>query len=55
MQSHDQARLTFEECSAKAAECRAMAEQAWQDGHRVMLEHIAETWERISAEMKILH
>ena len=41
--------LTIEECRAKAAECRAMARDAVQADHRVMLLHIAETWERISA------
>lgn len=39
--------LTTDECRTKAEECRAMAEQAIQADHRVMLLHIAETWERI--------
>ena len=44
--------LSPEECAAKAAECRAMAQRAVLEAHRIMLEHVAETWERICAEIK---
>jgi hypothetical protein len=43
--------LTIDECRTKAKECREMAEHAEAD-HRVMLLHIAETWERICAEVR---
>ena len=45
-------RLTLEECHAKIAECRDMARRADAQSHRVMLEHMAETWERICEDMK---
>ena len=32
-----------------------MAKRAAEAGHRIMLEHIAETWERICANMPTLH
>jgi hypothetical protein len=48
-------RLTIEECHAKAAECRDMAKRAIKPEHRVMLDHMAETWERICADMKALN
>ena len=41
-------RLTAAEARAKAAECRELAQQANYPEHRLMLEHIAETWERIA-------
>jgi len=41
-------RLSQELCAQKAAECRRLAEQASKQSHRIMLESIAETWERIS-------
>ena len=44
--------LTLEECHGKAGECRAMAKRADNPSHRIMLEHMAETWERICAELK---
>ena len=45
-------RLTIEECHAKIAECREMAQRARRPEHRVMLEHMAETWERICADLE---
>ena len=45
-------KLTTEECRTKAAECRAIARDTAQQDQRVMLLHIAETWERICAEIK---
>jgi hypothetical protein len=41
-------RLTPAEAKAKAAECRAMAKAALDKSHRIMLESIAQTWERIA-------
>jgi hypothetical protein len=45
-------RLTIEECRAKAAECRDIARRAAKSDHRTMLEHMAETWERIGEDIK---
>ena len=44
--------LTIEECHAKAEECRDLAKRAARPQHRIMLEHMAETWDRICAELK---
>jgi hypothetical protein len=44
-------RLTVEECHAKVAECRGMARRAHIKEHKVMLDHMAETWERICADL----
>ncbi|HZP68857.1 MAG TPA: hypothetical protein VFB29_02835 [Pseudolabrys sp.] len=41
-------RLSKELCLEKASECRALAMTATQRQHRVMLEHIASTWDRIA-------
>ena len=41
-------RLTPTEARAKARECREMAKVAHDQAHRVMLNHIAETWDRIA-------
>jgi hypothetical protein len=40
-----------EECHAKVGECREMAKRASNPSHRIMLEHMAETWERICVEL----
>jgi hypothetical protein len=32
-----------------------MAKRTFRSNHRMMLEHIAETWERICAAMESLH
>lgn len=40
------------EANFKAHECRELAKRAKSDSHRVMLEHMAETWDRISNELK---
>ena len=45
-------RLTLEECHAKVSECREMARRAYISEHRVMLEHMAQTWERICEDLK---
>jgi hypothetical protein len=41
-------RLTADEAKAKITECRELAKRATRPEHRVMLEHMAETWERIA-------
>ena len=41
-------RLNAETCRAKAEECRMLADQHSNQAHRVMLMHMAETWERIA-------
>ena len=43
--------LRIETCHAKAAECRLMAKLAKVESHAIMLEHMAQTWERIAAEL----
>jgi hypothetical protein len=43
--------LSTIEAQFKAHECRELATRATQDRHRVMLEHMAETWERIAQEI----
>jgi hypothetical protein len=44
--------LTFEECHARSWNAVVMAKRAVIPEHRVMLEHMAEAWERICADMK---
>jgi hypothetical protein len=41
-------RLTADLCQIKAREALALAQQAASQSHRIMLEHIAETWYRIA-------
>jgi hypothetical protein len=41
-------RLTAEEAKAKVTECREMAARAIYPEHRIMLEHMAQTWDRIA-------
>jgi hypothetical protein len=45
-------RLSKEQYVAKAKECRDLARTAAQTQHRVMLNHIAETWERLAETAK---
>ena len=44
-------RLNSEEATFKAFECREMAKRAITPEHRAMLEHMAETWNRIAADI----
>jgi hypothetical protein len=44
-------RLTAEEARQKVVECREMAMRARYPEHRLMLEHMAETWERIARSL----
>jgi hypothetical protein len=44
-------RLTPEQARQRAAECRLLAKHAIQPSHRIILDHMAETWERIAGEV----
>ncbi len=44
--------LTKEACQEQATNCRTVAEQVMTPAHRVMLEHIADTWDRIAADIR---
>jgi hypothetical protein len=50
-----QKRLTAEEALTKASECRDMAKIARNPEHRIMLEHRAQTWDRIAQGLKDGH
>jgi hypothetical protein len=41
-------RLTPTDAKAKAEECRTLAKVVLDQSHRIMLESIAQTWERIA-------
>jgi hypothetical protein len=43
--------LSAEQCTAKAVECRELAKTANRQEHRIMLEHMADTWERVAADI----
>ena len=43
--------LTANEARAKAQECRDLAKRAKLADHRIMLEHMAETWDRIATTL----
>ena len=43
--------LTLEEAKFKAHECRELAKRAANPAHTVMLDHMAETWDRIAGDM----
>jgi len=47
----DTTHLTSAQAIAKAVECRRMATHAENDSHRVMLQHMADTWERIAQDL----
>jgi hypothetical protein len=44
--------LSEDLCLNKADETRAMAKAAKLEPHRIMLTHIAETWDRIAESLK---
>jgi hypothetical protein len=44
-------RISRKECAEKAAESRGLAEHVSNSSQRVMLEHIADTWDRIAASL----
>ena len=45
-------RLTLEEARFKVIECRDLAKRAFNPEHRIMLDHMAETWERIACTLE---
>ncbi len=51
MASDQTKRLSADDAKAKAAECRGMAMRASRRDHQIMLHHMAETWERIAADV----
>lgn len=46
--------MRIEACRAKAAECREMAELTGIVSHQIMLRHMADTWNRIAADIEWL-
>jgi hypothetical protein len=48
-------RLSPKEAKAKVVECREMAARAKFPEHRLMLEHMAATWERIARTLEADH
>jgi len=44
-------RLTANACRNQAVNCRHAAKDTMTAAHRVMLEHIADTWERIASDI----
>ena len=45
-------RLNRLDCIERAEECRRMAFRSRLGSHIIMLNHIAETWERLAAEIE---
>jgi hypothetical protein len=48
-------RLTPEQCHQRAEKCRRLAKMAEVERHQIMLNHMAETWERLATEMRRQH
>ena len=44
-------RLTADACRQQAVNCRVVARDTMTASHRIMLEHIADTWERIAVDI----
>ena len=51
MAQASKATLTMKDCQEQAANCRKAAMQVMTAAHRIMLEHIADTWDRIAADI----
>jgi hypothetical protein len=47
--------INVEEARAKAAQCRVDAKRVTRPEHKTMLEHMAETWERIAKSLQNGH
>jgi hypothetical protein len=45
-------KLTPRLCNNRAAEARVMKDQADSEPAKVMLEHVAETWDRLAKRLK---
>ena len=43
--------LTAKSTREQAASCRKLAKNVMTPAHRVMLEHVADTWDRIGADI----
>jgi hypothetical protein len=43
--------LSAQSCRQQAVNCRETAEATMTPPHRIMLEHIADTWERIASDI----
>jgi hypothetical protein len=48
----DKSELTIEQCATQASQCRELGRQTMSPPHRIMLEHIARTWERIGIDIQ---
>lgn len=44
-------KLTIEQCADQASQCRELALQLMSPPHRITLEHIADTWDRIARDI----
>jgi ActR/RegA family two-component response regulator len=44
-------KLDAKACRGQAVACRVVAQKTMTSAHRIMLEHIAETWLRIGADI----
>ena len=55
MVSQPSLRLSADDCQKKADDCRALAKNAIDPTHKIMLGHEAETWDRIAADMAKRH
>jgi hypothetical protein len=51
MAQASKATLTMKDCQEQAANCRKVAVQVMTPAHQIMLEHIADTWDRIAADI----
>ena len=49
----DAPELTPEVCRQQAIECQRLAASTMSTPHRVMLDHIAQTWLRVVSEIEI--
>ena len=45
-------RVDADECQKNADECRALARAVKDPSHRTMLEHMANTWERLARSFR---
>ena len=54
MADTEQGRLTRDQCLSKAQRCRELAKAGTLPAHAHMLEEIAETWEQMAIDFRIL-
>jgi hypothetical protein len=55
MATEPRTRLSAQEARGKAAQCREDATRARLAEHKTMLEHMAQTWDRIAATLETEH